>query len=124
MQQPKVFVIQRPKPNTKGWTPNLTPAAQYGSIRYIFEPEDQVTAKTTWAMNRAESVLEDFCCERDFILWPYTGDPAAFMATMLVLGQMSDDVPFVNALVWERNLVNGQRSKDNGFYSPVRFDLQ
>src|SRR4051812_46074841 len=36
MPKGKVFVVQQPKPNNAGWTPNLGPATLYGRIHYVF----------------------------------------------------------------------------------------
>lgn len=120
MPKGRVFVVQQPKPNNAGWTPNLGPATLYGRIVYVFEGSDNPKDDTKAAMRKATSALASFDPEQDFVVWPYTGDPAGAWAVMLVLGNM--DIDYVNVLYWDRKLENGRRSGD-GFYTPIRFDL-
>lgn len=120
MSRSKVFVVQQPRPNNAGWTPNLSPAAAYGTIHYVFDGSDRPKDDTRQAMIKAAQRLMEFDPETDFVVWPYTGDPAGAWAVMLVLGNM--DIDFIRVLCWERKLENGERTGD-GFYTPIQFDL-
>jgi hypothetical protein len=118
---PRVFITQQPAPNRSGWTPNLTPAAKYGALEFVFASEDKPFLDTTRALVVARAALLDFDPERDFVLWPNTGDPAAAWAVMLVLGNKG--IRKVRTLYFERSMTNGERDGRNGFYTPVVFNL-
>jgi hypothetical protein len=116
----RVFVVQQPRPNNQGWTPNLGPATQYGAIHFVFSGSDRPQDDTRQAMIQAAERLQDFDPTKDFVVWPYTGDPAGAWAVMLVLGNM--DIDYIRVLCWQRKLENGERNGD-GFYTPLLFDL-
>jgi hypothetical protein len=117
----RVFVTQQPKPNGRNWTPNLTPAAQYGGIHYVFSANAKPFCDADMALKIAERVLTDFNPARDFVLWPNTGDPIAAWAVMIALARKGLDK--IRILNWERKLVNGSRSSSEGFYTPITFTL-
>jgi hypothetical protein len=102
--------------------PNLTPASKFGAMEYVFDAEDKPFLNTARALRTAEKALVDFDPERDFVLWPNTGDPAAAWAVMLVLGRKG--IRKVKTLYFERNLVDGERDNRKGFYTPIVFNLQ
>jgi len=117
----RVFVTQQPRPNASGWTPNLTPASDFGTLRFVFEPEQRPSASPNQALRHAQVVLKDFDPDEDFVLWPNTGDPSAAWAVMLALAKKG--VERIQTLYYERSLVNGVRDRRNGFYTPVVFHL-
>jgi hypothetical protein len=117
----RVFITQQPKPNAVNWVPNLSPAAQFGAFNYIFGPDDKPWLHTDWALDHAAGILREFNQEEDYILWPNTGDPAGVWAVMLVLARMN--INKIRVLCWERKLKDGVRSKSEGFYSPITFQL-
>lgn len=115
-------MTQQPKPNGKGWVPNLTPAADFGAIHYVFSANEKPWLDTEGAMQKAERVLRDFRSDRDYILWPWTGDPAALQAVMIVLSRRS--LKCIRSLYWERKMVGGERRSSDGYYTPVTFNLK
>ena len=117
----RVFVTQQPRRNSQGWQPNLSPAAQFGAIHYVFEAGEQPFSNTGWAMVHAAKVLRDFNPEEDYVLWPNTGDPAAAWAVMIVLALRG--LSKIKTLYWERKLVGNRRDTRSGFYSPVVYHL-
>jgi hypothetical protein len=119
--QSRVFVTQQPKPNGKGWTPNLSPASNYGTIHFIYSGGDRPSSDPTAAMFIASEALEDFDANKDYILWPNGVDPFSIWAVLLVLAKKG--VSQVRGLNWERRLHNGKRDPHNGFYTPVVFQL-
>ena len=72
-----VFVIQQPVPNRHNWVPDLTPATEFGILKFIFNGGDNVYALPGPMMKKAQSILKDFDPEYDYLLWPNSGDPAA-----------------------------------------------
>jgi hypothetical protein len=119
----KVFVTQRPIPNKKnGWTPDLSPATSYGRLEYVFESDKQVFCTTAKSLERAKDFLEDFNPDRDFLLWPNSGDPAALWVCIHALAGMG--LPCVKYLYWERGFNQaGERDSKKGFYSPITIDF-
>lgn len=116
-----VFVTQQPAPNKRGWTPDLTPAAQYGQIEYVFEGGEAVYANPQRSMQQAKARLKDFNPALDFVLYPGTGDPAAAYATIMAINSMG--ITDITYLYWDRiRDENGQRS-NKGVYVPVKFSL-
>jgi hypothetical protein len=110
----RVFVTQQPKPNGKGWMPNLAPAGQFGLLHYVFAPEDVPSASPDAAVLRAYDQLSTFDCEADYVLWPNSGDPIAAWAVMLALARR---VRKIKVLYWERKMENGVRSTSDGYYT-------
>lgn len=117
----RVFVTHQTRPNKQGWTPNLTSATRYGSLHYVFSGSDRPSADPDGAIFQASEVLADFDQSKDYLLWPNSGDPAAIMAVMIVLGRMN--ITRIRFLNWERKLVHGRRDPQQGFYSPIIFRL-
>lgn len=116
-----VYVTQQPIPNNKNWVPNLSPALQYGKLAYVFDGGQQIFSNPNVEIVRAKSRLEDFDPDRDFLLWPNSGDPAALWVCQHALAGMG--LPYISYLYWERGLEDGQRSTKAGFYSPVRIEF-
>lgn len=122
MAQPsRVFVTQQPKPNKANWTPNLSPATNYGAIHFIFSGGDRPASDPVAAMFIASEALEDFNPDRDYVLWPNGVDPFSIWAVLLVLAKKGHNK--IRGLNWERRLLNGKRDSNNGFYTPVVFEL-
>ena len=117
-----VYVIQQPVPNQHNWTPDLTPATDFGPLKYIFDGGENVYALPGPMMKKAQNVLKDFDPEHDYILWPNTGDPAALWTTCFALAQMGFQK--VSFLYWNRKRVSGQRDYSSGFYAPITYDLK
>ena len=119
--QPTVFVTMQPKPNRTGWQPNLTPATAHGRIVFVFSGDDKPWCNPDWAMEHAQQVLKDFNPDEDSILWPNSGDPFATYVVTAVLSRFPIDK--IRVLYWERNLVDGVRDRQNGFYTPITLRL-
>lgn len=119
---PRVFITQKPKANREGWTPDLSPASHYGAIHFIFDTSERASNDPSTAMRIATLRLFSFDSERDYIVWPATGDPACLYATMMVLLSVLR-VPKIQFLYWERRIIEGERSKTEGFYTPLTFHV-
>jgi hypothetical protein len=116
-----VFITQQPRVNSNGWVPNLGPAAKYGKFVYIYAGEDMPWCNTKSATEQAIATLAKFNPDEDFILYPNSGDPMAVFIIFSVLARMS--INKITVLYWERNLVDGKRSRTDGFYSPITLNL-
>lgn len=119
---PKVYVVQSPKPNGKGWTPNLEPATQFGALHFIFSAEDRPNLNPTQAVQICSNILKDFRPDTDFLLYPNAGDPAGMWAAVISLCCLG--VSHINFLYWERKLgADGQRVPNSGWYQPIKFSI-
>lgn len=121
-----VYVVQVPKSTAKGFTPNLQSALQYGPISYVFQGEDQPELLPGPALNKAKNALKDFDPDKDYILWPNIGSPAALVSCLLALNLAN--LSSVQMLHWNRDIVpansGGKRSYSTGHYTPVKFELR
>lgn len=116
-----VYLVQMPKPNRAGWQPDLTPATEFGEIKSVFSPDDSVYSLPAPMISKAMEVLKDFDPEKDFILWPNSGDPAAVWTCSFALVMLG----FKKAkfLYYNRKKIDGQRSYQKGFYVPLEYNL-
>jgi hypothetical protein len=117
----RVFITQQPKPNKANWMPNLSPAMPYGHFIFVFGANEQPWTDPDGAMEKAQVALRDFDPDEDYVLWPNSGDPAACWIILLVLARFS--INKIRMLYWERKMEDGVRSRTDGFYSPVTFNL-
>lgn len=121
---PTVFIPQQPMPNKKtGWMPDLSSAAEYGKIVYLFGGGEKVYALPGPSRFKARKLLENFNPEEDYILWPGVGDPAALFATMI--GLMQSEPESITFLYWDRKRdSSGGRDGVSGFYVPCKFQIK
>lgn len=117
----RVFITQQPRPNGQGWMPNLSPAAQYGRFVFVFGEADRPWCNPEASVEKAQAALQDFDPDEDYILYPNSGDPAGMWIMLTVLARFPLDK--IKVLYWERKLANGERSKTDGFYTPVTIPL-
>ena len=119
-----VFVVQQPRPNKNNWVPDLSSAAEYGPLEYVFDSHEKVFALPGPSLFKAAKLMRDkFNFEKDYILWPSAGDPMAFAALMLAFKDLNID--YIHFLIWDRKRdATGQRDPRNGFYVPVKFVLK
>jgi hypothetical protein len=113
-----VYVTQQPIPNRHNWIPDLSPAAKYGAIKYVFPSDCQIFQNTIKAVEIARDVLANFNPKEDFICWPTCGDPASLYIILMILGKFGHDN--LTYLYWnrERN-EDGSPRRDKGNYLPL-----
>lgn len=112
----RVYIIQRPRPKQDGWTPDLTPAAQYGAIDFIFEAGDRPGLDVRHAAKIAAERLEYFDPDQDYLLWPNFADFAALhIVTMLLVASGCKMLKF---LQFEK-----RRDGNGSCYIPLEIDL-
>lgn len=112
-----VYVTQQPKPNRLGWTPNLSGAAEFGKLAYVFSGSDTPYCDPERAMDEARHALHSFDPDEDYVLWPNSGDPASIWVVLMTLSRFP--INKIRFLYWERKMTGGVRSRTDGFYSPV-----
>jgi hypothetical protein len=99
--------------------PDLSSAASYGKLDYIFNGGEKVFALPGPSRFKARKKLEGFNPEEDYILWPGVGDPIAYAIVIDILASM--DVDFYSLLNWDRKRSpDGTRESGQGFYVPIR----
>jgi hypothetical protein len=116
-----VYVAQQPRPfrdrhSNSVRLPDLSPATQYGAVRFVFGDQDQPGLMPGQSVLQARKALATFC-DDDYILWA-GGDPVALMIAGFVAAQINKGR--VKFLRWEKNsnrVAPGQGAA--GFYMPV-----
>ena len=116
----KVYLVNRPKVNKFGWTPDLSDASRYGSIEVVFEANEKPQFLPNPSIQKARRILKDFGPE-DYLLWPGGGDPIAVMIVCMITAENS---PIVRILRWERNIEEGDRDRRKGWYMPVALEMR
>ena len=116
----KVYLVNRPKVNKFGWTPDLSDASRYGSLEVVFENNDKPQFLPSPSIQKARQIMKNFCSE-DYILWPGGGDPIAVMIVCMIA---SENSPIVRVLRWERNIEEGDRDRRKGWYMPVALEMR
>lgn len=118
----KVYVIQQPKPRAAdNWIPDLTPAAKFGAIHYIFSPSEAPHRDLLAAYKKIAEALEGFNIEEDYVCWCNFGDPAGLW---LVIAYLYYHLGAANFLYWSRGRdSDGKISNRKGFYTAMRIDL-
>ena len=115
-----VYLVQRPRENKFGWTPDLTDATRYGSMKVIFEPNEKPQFLTGPSILKARRLLKDFS-PNDYLLWAGGGDPIAVMIVSAIAAEVS---PIINVLRWERNIEQGERDRRAGWYMPTTLEFR
>ena len=115
-----VYIVQRPRENKFGWTPDLTDASRYGAMEIVFEENDKPQFLPGPSLHKARQIMKDFGPE-DYLLWPGGGDPVAVMICSMVAAEYSSTVRFLR---WERKKDEGQRDRRKGWYMPVALELE
>lgn len=116
-----VFVTQQPIPNKHNWTPDLTPAAQYGKLQYVFN-QGPLFNEIKSAQRAAEIALKHFDPETDYVCWPCAGDPAALYVIIMTLMKLGHRK--INYLYWSRKLNHdGVRVRSSGEYLPIPIEV-
>ena len=116
----KVYLVNRPKVNKFGWTPDLSDASRYGSLEVVFENNDKPQFLPSPSIQKARQIMKNFCSE-DYILWPGGGDPIAVMIVCMIA---SENSPIVRVLRWERNIEEGDRDRRKGWDMPVALEMR
>ena len=118
-----VFVTQKPIPNNVGWKPDLSPAAEYGAIKFVFNSHERVFAHPQKYTKVARKQLADFNQDEDYICWPNSGDPSTLYIIHMVLWKYHD-IDQINYLYWNRKRDDeGNIIKGKGFYHPLTIEV-
>ena len=113
-----VYVTQQPTPNRKGWQPDLSPAAQYGAIKYVFDADTPVSSNPNIAQELAVERLLDFNPDTDYICYPNSGDPTSYAMVSGTLAWLGYEQ--FTVLAWNRDRdAQGNPRRDRGYYTPV-----
>lgn len=112
---------QAMKSKTTGstFTFDLSPALEFGPIRFVFDAGDQPSQDPERAIEQAYERLADIT-ERDYLAWAGGGDPAALIISTAVACDLLDGN--IKYLRWERK-TDGFGNRRGGFYVPTQFDV-
>lgn len=117
-----VYVPQQPKPNKHGWHPDLSSAADYGKIEFVFSADERPASDLWRCLTDASIVLADFDPDKDYLCWPYSGDPVSLYISIMVLVYAGcEKIQFLN---WNRKRdAQGNNIKGAGYYAPIAIEL-
>jgi len=117
INNPRVFIIQQPRPKADGWVPNFESATKYGTLHFVYDLSDRAYADPHQASVKAQTKLADFNPIRDYILPTVFGDPATTWVVIQVLARRCDQLKY---LYWSRTRdENGVMSNEVGYYYEV-----
>ena len=117
---PRVFVANQPLPSRQGMTYDVSPAMQYGEIRFVFADGDPVPSRNLdAAIDHAYSVLQTVR-EEDYLVWA-GGDPLSMVIVSSIISDYLDGK--IRYLKWERARDGQGRRTSGGYYVPMIVDL-
>lgn len=109
-----VYVPQRPVPNGKGWTPDLSPLEEFGDIVYVFDVEDNLDSSPDSFVEICQEIIINYDPSKDFICYPGSGSRMGIYILMVSLfGLGIKDFKF---LEWDREKIDGVRT-GSGYYT-------
>lgn len=114
----RVFVVNQPLPrrSTAGFSYDVSPAMQYGEIRFVFTADyPSPSVDPQGAIKHANAVLEDIT-EDDYIVWA-GGDPLGMVIVAGIVTDLLDGQ--VRYLKWERARDDGGERTGGGYYVPM-----
>ena len=115
-----VFVTQEPRPSLKhNWMPDLSSAAMYGPIQYVFTGEDRLRYLPGPAWTKAKEVMSKFRFDIDYFLWPKDTDHLALYFCLVALAQRG--MTELKILRWQRSFTreDEDRPRAVGAFVPM-----
>lgn len=116
-----VFVVQKPKPGPNGHTYDVSPAQEYGDVKFILDAYDNPSSRPLETKAKIEMLLRScFKDEEDFLVWA-GGDPYALMLTGFVVANLGYKIRWLR---WERlrqprSTASDTAARAAGYYVPV-----
>lgn len=94
-----VYVIQKPKQGPNGNTYDISPAKEYGEIKFIFDAYDNCSSNPEQSYQKLVDFLDnEFNVDEDYVLWA-GGDPYALVLAGYAFGRTNCKLRFLR---WER----------------------
>lgn len=112
-----VFVIHKPLPPREGRASlDLTPAAEFGHVEFIFNAGEQTSLSVGQSTRKAYALLtEKKFGPKDHLMWA-GGDPCSLVIVTMLAARIAG---CVNWLRWERERFPEPGKPRGGFYMPV-----
>ncbi len=118
-----VFAPQHPFPNKNGFTPDISSAAEYGPLEFVFASGEKVHMIASPSLEKARRVLKNFNPDVDYILWPGNTCPVAWTLMNIALTELN--LEHLTILKWDRKRNDeGQRDGRSGYYTPIRINVR
>lgn len=126
-----VYVTQEPRPKIykrkkegkeieQAWTPDLSTAASYGDIKFVFSKEYNPILDAKLSYEIAADILADFNPSKDYLIeTPMSGPVPSRACIMAIMARGHDDINFLN--FHKRFNKEGKRDRDNAEYIPQRW---
>lgn len=119
-----VFVTKQPMPDSKGWVPDLSPALNYGAMKFVFSGKDHVYALPAPSLHKARRLLlKEFDYRKDYLLHPNTQDQLALICCISAVLELRPE--YINILYFDRvRQEDGSRNRRQGTYYPIKLELR
>lgn len=82
-----VFIIQKPKVSSSGITYDVSPAQEYGEIKFIFDAYENPSTNPLASLNKIRTALNDFDPETDYCV-SAGGDPYGLFLFGFVVNEL------------------------------------
>ena len=115
-----VFIVQKPKPGPQGITYDVTPAEEYGKIKFIFDAYENPSSHPLASLEKVREILADFDGENDYII-AAGGDPYGLFLVGFVMNEYSYPARWLRFERVKQRPTPGQpaSTKTSGYYAPV-----
>lgn len=117
-----VYVVQKPKPGPQGITYDITPAEEYGEIKFIFDAYENPSSHPMSAIKKVRDVLNDFDIHTDYIV-AAGGDPYGLFLLGYVMSEFNYPLRWLRFERLKQRPVPGkvgmEDQKTTGYYVPV-----
>ena len=113
-----VFIVQKPKPGPQGITYDVTPAEEYGKIKFIFDAYENPSSHAAASIEKVRDALNEFDPENDYII-AAGGDPYGLFLVGYVMNEFSYPLRWLRFERVKQRPTPGQIQKTSGYYAPV-----
>lgn len=116
-----VFVIQKPKPSSSGVTYDISPATEYGEVKFIFDAYENPSTNPEASINKVRKALDAFDPDTDYCI-AAGGDPYGLLLMGFVVNELQLPIKWLR---FERLRTRPQPGEavggrgTSGYYIPV-----
>ena len=116
-----VFIACKPKPGPQGNTYDVSPATEYGEVKFIFDAYENPSSNPRASIEKIRMALNSFDAQKDYVTTA-GGDPYAAILVGFVLCEMNLPLKYLR---FERLRSRAAEGTDphqvikSGYYLPV-----
>lgn len=118
-----VYVVQKPKPGPNNITYDISPAEEFGKIKFIFDAYENPSSHPKSAIEKVKEYLSEFDSDKDWIV-AAGGDPYGLFLVGYVMGDNCNKLRWLRFEKSKQRPVPGQKveQKSLGWYVEVKVD--